>query len=51
MDGGYGLIVKRDALQSFTSLAKKIEMSLAHIGLSVEWGELIAKYGNCSLEK
>jgi hypothetical protein len=37
--------------QLFTSLAKKLEMSLAHIGLSVERGELIAKYGNDSLEK
>jgi hypothetical protein len=32
-------------------LAKKLEMSLAHIGLSVERGELIAKYGNCSYIK
>jgi putative transposase len=34
-----------------TLLAKKLEMSLANIGLSVERGELIVKDGNYSLEK
>jgi len=36
---------------SHTSLAKKLEMSIANIGLSVERGELVAKEGNYSLEK
>ena len=34
-----------------TALAKKLEMSLAGIGLSVERGEGIAKRGPYSLEK
>ena len=34
-----------------TVLAKKLEMSLAGIGLSVERGEDIAKRGHYSLEK
>ena len=34
-----------------TTLAKKLEMSLANIGFSVERGESIAKEGNYSLEK
>ena len=34
-----------------TVLAKKLEMSLAGIGLSVERGEGIAKRGQYSLEK
>ena len=34
-----------------TVLAKKLEMSLAGIGLSVERGEGIAKRGHFSLEK
>lgn len=36
---------------SHTSLAKKLEMSLAGIGFSVERGEIIAKKGNYSLKK
>jgi hypothetical protein len=36
---------------SHTHLAKKLEMSLAGIGFSVERGELIAKEGNYSLER
>ena len=36
---------------SHTSLARKLEMSLANIGLCVERGELIVKDGNYSLEK
>jgi putative transposase len=36
---------------SHTSLAKKIEMSLAGIGFSVERGESIVKEGNYSLKK
>ena len=35
---------------SHTSLAKKIEMSLANIGFCVERGELLVKEGNYSLE-
>ena len=35
---------------SHTTLAKKLEMSLANIGFCVERGELIAKEGNYSLE-
>ncbi len=34
-----------------TTLAKKLEMSLANIGFSVERGESIAKEGNYSLER
>ena len=41
----------RELGMSHTSLAKKLEMSLANIGLSVERGELIVKDGNYSLEK
>jgi putative transposase len=33
-----------------TALAKKLEMSLANIGFSIERGESIAKEGNYSLE-
>jgi hypothetical protein len=33
-----------------TALAKKLEMSLAGIGFSVQRGELIAKAGNYSLQ-
>ena len=36
---------------SHTALAKKLEMSLANIGFSVERGESIAKEGNYSLER
>ncbi len=36
---------------SHTSLAKKLEMSLAGVGFSVERGESIAKEGNYSLER
>ena len=36
---------------SHTALAKKLEMSLANIGFSVERGESIAKKGNYSLER
>jgi putative transposase len=36
---------------SHTSLAKKLEMSIANIGLSVERGELIAWDGNFTLQK
>jgi putative transposase len=36
---------------SHTSLARKLEMSLANIGLCVERGEFIVKDGNYSLEK
>ena len=35
---------------SHTALAKKLEMSLANVGFSVERGESIAKEGNYSLE-
>lgn len=41
----------RELGMSHTLLAKKLEMSLSNIGLSVERGELIAKEGNYSLEK
>jgi putative transposase len=41
----------RELGMSHTSMAKKLEMSSANIGLSVERGELIAKEGNYSLEK
>ena len=34
-----------------TALAKKLEMSLAGVGFSVERGESIAKKGNYSLER
>lgn len=34
---------------SHTSLAKKLEMSFANVGFSVERGESIAKEGNYSL--
>jgi len=34
-----------------TALAKRLEMSLAGIGFSVERGESIAKKGNYSLER
>jgi len=36
---------------SHTELAKKLEVSLAGIGFSVERGESIAKEGNYSFEK
>lgn len=36
---------------SHTSLAKKLDMSIANIELSVERGELIIKDSNYSLEK
>ena len=36
---------------SHTSLAKRLEMSVANVGFSVERGELIVKEGNYSLEK
>jgi putative transposase len=36
---------------SHTALAKKLEMSLAGVGFSVERGESIARMGNYSLEK
>jgi hypothetical protein len=36
---------------SHTSLARKLEMSLANIGLCVERGEFIVKDGNYSLEQ
>jgi putative transposase len=41
----------RELGMSHTLLAKKLEMSIANIGLSVERGELVAKEGNYSLEK
>jgi putative transposase len=41
----------RELGMSHTVLAKKLEMSLANIGFSVERGELIAKECNYSLEK
>ena len=41
----------RELGMSHTSLAKKPEMSLSNIGLSVERGELIVKDGSYSLEK
>ena len=41
----------RELGMSHTSLAKKLEMSLSNIGLSVERGESIVKDGNYSLEK
>ncbi|MFC1494213.1 transposase [Thermodesulfobacteriota bacterium] len=41
----------RELGMSHTSLAKKLEMSLANIGLSVERGEIIVKDGNYSLEE
>jgi hypothetical protein len=41
----------RNHLPLFFFWLKKIEMSLAIIGLSVELGELIAKDGNYSLLK
>ena len=36
---------------SHTTLAKRLEMSISNIGLSVERGELIAREGNYALEK
>ncbi len=41
----------RELGMSHTSLAKKLEMSLSNIGLSVERGESIVKDGSYSLEK
>ena len=41
----------RELGMSHTALAKKLEMSLAGIGFSVERGESIAKKGNYSLER
>lgn len=41
----------RELGMSHTLLAKKLEMSIANIGLSVERGELVAKEANYSLEK
>jgi len=41
----------REFGMSHTELAKKLEMSLAGIGFSVERGESIAKKGNYSLER
>ncbi|MBU0735519.1 MAG: transposase, partial [Proteobacteria bacterium] len=41
----------RDLGMSHTVLAKKLEMSLAGVGFSVERGESIAKKGNYLLER
>ena len=41
----------RELGMSHTSLAKKLEISLAGIGFSVERGESIAKKGKYSLER
>jgi putative transposase len=41
----------RELGMSHTALAKKLEMSLANIGLCVERGEFIVKDGNYSLEQ
>ena len=41
----------RELGMSHTALAKKLEMSLAGVGFSVERGESIAKKGNYSLER
>jgi putative transposase len=41
----------RELGMSHTELAKKLEMSLAGIGFSVERGESIAKQGNYLLER
>jgi len=41
----------RELGMSHTALAKRLEMSLAGVGFSVERGESIAKKGDYSLER